>query len=232
MGIDKNSKTYRALELYLVLGVAFAAPTFVAIYTLFFGSLTQISQASGALVFYGLIYELLALAVMAYVLSRQEQSLNQIGFSFSWKDIPISLLLIVISYIAFYVCYIAIFYGYYFMVGRALVQPAKTQTYLDVGVTIGTILFVILNPLYEELIARAYIISEVKYLTGSGILAVLVSVVVQSLYHLYQGIPTAIALGAMFMVLSIYYLRYKRIMPVILAHLYFDLFALLVYARR
>ncbi len=232
MGIDKTSKTYRALELYLVIGVAFAAPIFVAIYSLFFGSLAQNSQVSGALVFYGLIYELLALAVMAYVLSRQEQSLKQIGFSFSWKDIPISLLLIVMSYVAFYICYLAIFYGYYFIVGRVLTQPAKTQTYFDAGITISTILFVIFNPIYEELIARAYIISEVKYLTGSGILAVLVSVAVQVLYHLYQGVPSAIALGAMFLVLSIYYIKYKRIVPVILAHLYFDLFALLVYAHR
>lgn len=232
MGIDQNSKTYRALELYLVVGVAFAAPIFVAIYSLFFGSLTQHTQVSGVLVFYGLIYELLALAVLIYVLSRQGRSLKQIGLSFSWKDIPISLLLILISYVAFYGCYFAILYGYYFVAGRALIQPAKTQTYLDAGVSIGTILFVVLNPLYEELIARAYIISEVKYLTGSSVLAVLVSVVIQVLYHLYQGVPAAIALGAMFLVLSIYYTRYKRIAPVIFAHLYFDLFVLLVYAAR
>ncbi|MEO6724844.1 MAG: CPBP family intramembrane glutamic endopeptidase [Blastocatellia bacterium] len=230
--MDQNSKTYRMLELYLIIGVAFAAPIFAAIYSLFFGSLTPNSQVSGVLVFYGLIYELLALAVMAYVLSRQGRNPKQIGFSFSWKDIPVSLLLIVVSYVAFYICYLAIFYGYYFIVGRVLTQPAKTQTYLDAGVTIGTILFVILNPIYEELIARAYIISEVKYLTGSSILAVLVSVVIQVLYHLYQGVPAAIALGAMFLVLSVYFIRYKRIVPVILAHLYFDLFALLVYARR
>jgi len=232
MGIDQNSKTYRAFELCLVVAVAFAAPIFVSIYSLFLGSLTQSSQGSAVLVFYGLIYELLALAVMAYVLSRQGRSLKQIGLSFSWMDILVSLLLIVISYAAFYICYVAIFYGSYFVTGRALTQPAKTQTYLDAGITIGTILFVILNPIYEELIARAYIITEVKFLTGSGILAVIVSVVIQVLYHLYQGVPSAISVGAMFLVLSIYYLRYKRIGPVILAHLYFDLFALLVYARR
>jgi membrane protease YdiL (CAAX protease family) len=231
MGINQSSKTYRALELHLVIGVAFAAPIFVAIYSLFFGSLMQDSQVSGVLVFYGLIYELLALAVLVYVLSRQGRGLKQIGLSFSWKDIPISLLLMVIAYIAYSICYLAIFYGYYFG-GRTLTQPAKIQSYLDVGVTISTILFVILNPLYEELIARAYIISEMKYLTGSNSLAMLVSVVVQVLYHLYQGVPTAIALGAMFLILSIYYIRYKRIVPVVLVHLYFDLFALSVYARR
>lgn len=231
MGIDQNSKKYRAIELYLVIGVAFAAPIFVAIYSLFSNSLTQSPQGSEALVFYGLIYELLALAVVAYVLSRQGRSLKQLGLSFSWKDLPVSFMLAVVSYIAFYLCYLTIFYGYYSLTGRGLSQPAKTQTYLNAGVTVGTFLFVILNPLYEELIARAYIISEVEFLTNSGIVAVLVSVVVQSLYHLYQGVPATIALSAMFLVLSIYYIRYKRIVPVILTHLYFDLFALLFYAR-
>jgi membrane protease YdiL (CAAX protease family) len=231
MGIDQNSKKYRALELHLIIGVAFAAPIFVAIYSLFSTSLSQSPQMSGVMVFYGLIYELLALAVMAYVLSRQGRSPKQLGISFSWKDVPVSFILIVVSYIAFYLCYLIIFYGYYSLAGRVLSQPAKTQTYLDAGVTVGTVLFVTLNPLYEELIARAYIISEVKYLTNSSILAVLVSVAVQSLYHLYQGVPATIALSAMFLVLSIYYIRYRRIVPVILAHLYFDLYALLVYVR-
>ncbi|HEV7396754.1 MAG TPA: type II CAAX endopeptidase family protein [Pyrinomonadaceae bacterium] len=230
--MDQNSKIYRTLELYLVTGVAFAAPIFVSIYSLFLGSLTQGSQASGVLVFYGLIYELLALAVMTYVLSRQGRSLKDIGVSFSWMDIPVSLLLIVVSYVAFYLCHLTIFYGYFLVVGRAMAQPAKTQTYLQAGITLGTILFVILNPIYEELIVRAYVISEVKYLLGSSVLAVLVSVLIQTLYHLYQGVPAAIALGAMSLVLSIYYLRCKRIVPVILAHLFFDLLALLVYARR
>jgi membrane protease YdiL (CAAX protease family) len=227
MGMDQNSKTYRALELYLVIGVAFAAPIFAAIYSLLSGPAAQSSQGLGVFVFYGIIYQLLAIAVMAYVLSRQGRSLKEIGLSFSWKDVPVSLLLVVVAYAAFYICYVAIFYGYYLAVGRPLTQAARSQTYLDIGIAVGTILFVILNPIYEELIARAYIISEVEYLTGSSLLAVVVSVVIQALYHLYQGVPGAVALGASFLIFSIYYAKYKRITPVILAHLYLDLFALL-----
>lgn len=97
MGIDQNSKLYRSLELYLVIGVAFAAPIFVGIYSLFSNSLTRSPQVSGVLVFYGLIYELLALALVAYVLSRQGRIPKQLGISFSWKDLPVSFLLIVVS---------------------------------------------------------------------------------------------------------------------------------------
>jgi membrane protease YdiL (CAAX protease family) len=230
--MDQDSKRFRALELGLVAGVAFAPPIFAALYRFFIDSTARSPQAEEVLVFYGLIYELLALAVTAYVLSRQRQSFRQLGFSFSWKDVPVSLLLFVVAYAAFYVCYVFIFYGFYFVTGRAPTQPTKVQTYLDAGITVGTILFVIVNPFYEELIARAYMISELKYLAGSGVLAILISVLIQASYHLYQGIPAATALGAMFLVLSVYYIRYKRITPVILAHLYFDLLALLLYVRR
>ena len=231
MGIHLNSKKFRALELSLVVAVAFAAPIFVAVYSLFSGSSTGGTREPGVFVFYGLIYELLAIAVMVYVLARQGRTLKEIGFFFSWKDLPVSLVLIVVSYLAFYICYVLVFYGYYYA-GWPLTQPGETQTYLDAGLIFGTLLFILVNPFYEELIARAYVISEVKYLSGSTLMAVVISVGLQTSYHLYQGVPLAISLGALSAVLSIYYVKYKRIVPVILAHLYFDLIALLMYAFR
>jgi hypothetical protein len=61
---------------------------------------------------------------------------------------------------------------------------------------------------------------------GSRRLAVIVSVAAQMSYHLYQGVTSAVALVFFFTVFSIYYVRTRRIVPVILAHLAVDLFAL------
>jgi len=93
------------------------------------------------------------------------------------------------------------------------------------GVTLSVLVVVqvVVNPFFEELIVRAYAMTEVLGLTGSGALAVLVSVGVQTFYHLYQGIPLALAHGATFSVFSLYYLKTRRIAPVVLAHLYRDL---------
>ncbi len=60
----------------------------------------------------------------------------------------------------------------------------------------------------------------------------LMSVALQTSYHLYQGLAHAISLAGFFLVLSIYYSRCGRIFPVILAHLYFDVFVLLRSAHR
>jgi membrane protease YdiL (CAAX protease family) len=63
-------------------------------------------------------------------------------------------------------------------------------------------------------------------LGGSRGLAVMVSVAVQMSYHLYQGLASGLALMIFFTLLSIYYVRTRRIVPVILVHLCLDVLSL------
>ena len=86
--------------------------------------------------------------------------------------------------------------------------------------------FMCVNPFFEELIVRAYTMSEVIDLGGSRTLAVIISVAVQMSYHLYQGLASVLSLTFLFAVFSIHYVRTRRIVPVILAHLCLDLFSL------
>ncbi len=84
-----------------------------------------------------------------------------------------------------------------------------------------------MNPFFEELIVRAYLMTEVRTLTGSWILSAALSVVVQSSYHLYYGWGGAIALSFLFLAFSIYYARTQRATPIIIAHGIFDFLALI-----
>ncbi len=84
----------------------------------------------------------------------------------------------------------------------------------------------LLNPFFEELIVRAYLMTEVRALTGSWMLATALSVVVQFSYHLYYGWEGAIALSFLFLVFSIYYARTQRATPIIVAHGIFDIWGL------
>jgi len=92
-----------------------------------------------------------------------------------------------------------------------------------------SLLFTAINPVFEELIVRAFLISEATLLTGSAGLAVILSVLLQTSYHLYQGIPNAIGDGLIFLVFSLYYVKTRRLWPVILAHLWLDLYAVIFY---
>jgi membrane protease YdiL (CAAX protease family) len=89
----------------------------------------------------------------------------------------------------------------------------------------------LLNPFFEELLVRGFLITEVESLFGSKSIAVFASVGVQASYHLYQGVPNAIFLSAGFLLFSLYFIRTRRILPVVLAHLYLDVSAVLIYAH-
>ena len=87
--------------------------------------------------------------------------------------------------------------------------------------------FSLLNPFFEELIVRAYLMTEIAGLTGSYALAVAVSIAVQLSYHLYYGWAGVAALFFQFLIFSLYYARWKRALPVIIAHGFFDMSAAL-----
>jgi membrane protease YdiL (CAAX protease family) len=216
--------------------VAFSFPLFNS--TLYFlsGNLDGHSQAvsSGTLTFwasYAAISELVALAVLFYVLSVQGQTLGHLGFGFSWRDVPESFALCIAAYIAVVICHVMIFYGYFFLTRHLIDQTPQNVDFMRGKISAAMVLLICINPFFEELIARAYVITEVKLLTRRSVIAVIASVALQTAYHLYQGIPSALSVAAMFLIFSLYYVKRKRILPVILAHLYFDALALILSAR-
>ena len=77
-----------------------------------------------------------------------------------------------------------------------------------------------------------FIYAGMDKLTNSALLAVTASNVLQTAYHLYQGLQLALCEGALFLFFSIYYAKTNRIMPVILAHLYIDLSGTLIFYLR
>jgi uncharacterized protein len=62
--------------------------------------------------------------------------------------------------------------------------------------------------------------------------AVFVSAALQTSYHLYQGLPAALSHIPLFCCFSWYFVRTRRILPVILAHMFMDVSALALYFRH
>lgn len=100
------------------------------------------------------------------------------------------------------------------------------------GISYTTFLFQFINPIFEELIVRAYLMTEVKSLTGSTALAVVLSVLLQTSYHFYQGGLLALSLGIVFLIFSLYYARTNRILAPMVAHMIFDVSATWFYFVR
>ena len=91
--------------------------------------------------------------------------------------------------------------------------------------------FISVNPVYEEMLVRAFLITETVALAGSAGLAIAFSVLLQTSYHLYQGLPWALMGAITFLIFSIYYVKTRQIVPVIIAHFIFDLSYLLMQSR-
>jgi membrane protease YdiL (CAAX protease family) len=165
-----------------------------------------------------------ALAVLWYVINQQRRRWRDIGWGFTPLDLAIALGLVLGANIASFIAYSVVQAFYYAAAGHYLV-PKSLSGMLGFGF-VSSLVFVCLNPFFEELIVRAFVISEVIALGGKLWVAVIVSVALQVSYHLYQGAAHMIPITAVFLIFSIYYVRTRRIMPVILAHLYLRLVCL------
>lgn len=111
--------------------------------------------------------------------------------------------------------------GHKFFFGNFVVPPNIAAMFPRASL-VAMVPFFVLNPFYEELIVRGYLMTEVEELSGSVIAAVMASVVLQTSYHLYQGWLAATLHFVTFLILSIYYTRTRKLLPVLVVHAVFD----------
>jgi len=187
--------------------------------------------------FYGymLINEMSMIALLMYVLFRQGRDLSDLGLSFKKGQLKddikdgIGLAVVCSALMAF--LYYATWYGYFAKTGRTINLEPENIEFTRTPLTVLYMAAMIINPFFEELIVRAFTMTEVLALSGRPWLAVAASVLLQFSYHLYQGVP-AMFLLCLFLVFSIYFFKTRRIFPLILAHMIFDLGSMLRYATR
>lgn len=218
-------KRERTIELILVLAVAFSASIVGSIIILITnGSIA--SHYDNTRFAMGICSEGSSLTLLWYVLSRQKRTWRNLTQTPDWIDVPRGIGVFVLSSIVLAMSYYTIQMTS-FAVTHHWLHPKSLDGLLAVGVTLISVMFMVVNGFFEELIVRAYLMTEIRELGGSAALAVLISLIVQVSYHLYQGWINAVMVGTMFAVFSVYYLKTRRIGPVIFAHILIDLFALL-----
>jgi len=172
----------------------------------------------------GIFQEVIALVLLAYVLSRRNLRFKNIGLMWRLRDVGVGLLVAGISYVAYALGSMLVQSVHYGMYG-ALAKSVGGRDFYS-HPPIAAIPFSLLNPFFEELIVRAYLMTELLDLTGSSALAIIVSVAVQFSYHLYYGWAAAISLSFQFLIFAVYYARTRRILPVIVAHGLFDIYGI------
>jgi membrane protease YdiL (CAAX protease family) len=74
--------------------------------------------------------------------------------------------------------------------------------------------------------------TEIMAITRRAWLAVAISVVVQTSYHFYQGVPLALSHVVLFTGFAIFFLKTRSILPVAIAHSLVDVDATWIYGLR
>jgi membrane protease YdiL (CAAX protease family) len=82
----------------------------------------------------------------------------------------------------------------------------------------------------EEVVMLGYLVTRLHALRWSPLAAIMVSAAIRGSYHLYQGFGGFLGNVVMGMVFGLLYLRWKRVMPLVIAHTLIDCFAFVGYA--
>jgi uncharacterized membrane protein YhaH (DUF805 family) len=222
--VSPGERRQRWFEVCLVLLVAFGGSILNSLYLLKNGpgAMPHISSARWSI---GIVQEATALFLLGYVLSRRGLRFSSLGFRWSLRGLGVGVLVTGLSY-ATYALSSTIIQVFHYSIYRSLATGPTANDFFAHPSAVA-IPYSLLNPFFEELIVRAYLMTEVIDLTGSSTLAVALSVAVQFSYHLYYGWAGAISLSFLFLVLALYYVRSRSALPVIIAHGFFDVYALL-----
>jgi membrane protease YdiL (CAAX protease family) len=86
------------------------------------------------------------------------------------------------------------------------------------------------NGILEEVIVVGYLLSRLDKLGVNPVAAIAISAVLRGSYHLYQGIGAFFGNAAMGVIFGIFYRRYGRVTPLIVAHTLIDAVTFIGYA--
>lgn len=222
--VNAADRRQRWFEVALVLLVACGNYTLYGIYLLINGP-SAAAQTSGLTWIGAIVQEVAALLLLGYVLSRRGLTFANLGLGWSLRNVGLGVVVFGASYAAYVIGYTLVQTIHYLLYGAFATGPTAKDFFAHHSV--GAIPLSLLNPFFEELIVRAYVMTEVIELTGSSTFAIALSVAVQFSYHLYYGWIGAISMSFLFLVLALYYLRSRSALPIIVAHAIFDVYGLL-----
>jgi membrane protease YdiL (CAAX protease family) len=168
----------------------------------------------------GLITEIGCLGVLFTILHYRRQPLSSLGLRFDREDF--------LPGIGMFFCAYAVFVALYYSalaVRPSLGVASAGFDFNQFGSSSPALLtlFMLVNPCFEEIVVRGYFSTELVALTKLKWVAVIVPALFQGSYHLYQGRLTAISFTGMFLLFSIYFMKTRRLVPVVIAHTVFDL---------
>jgi membrane protease YdiL (CAAX protease family) len=174
----------------------------------------------------GIFFALIPVALAIYLLSRDRLAprrtlgltADRPGFDLGWG----TLLAACIGIPGLLLVYVARLLG----ISADIVPAALQPVWWAIPVLV---LSAIENAVLEEVIVVGYLITRLRSLGWSPVAVIACSAVLRGSYHLYQGFGAFVGNAVMGVVFALFYLRFKRVMPLIVAHSILDTAAFVGY---
>jgi membrane protease YdiL (CAAX protease family) len=219
---EQPSARKRWIDLGLVLIIAFADPIVSAVFALFHPEFAASPMRyPGLSISYLILRHGTAFLALWYVLSRRQRSIRSIGLEFRFSDPFKGVGLMILAFI--------LVAGLHFLVisvDHAFGIVPDTRTVADAGWkqrSVAELIHDFSSPIFEEVLVRGYLMTELIELGKPVAFAIAASVILQTSYHVYYGLGRAVALSGVFIVFAAYFAKTRRLTPVILAHLFWDM---------
>jgi membrane protease YdiL (CAAX protease family) len=219
-----GNKRQRWFELCLVLFISFGGSLYNGIYYLNH-SLTAVPVITTGRALYTAAQSAATIILLGYVLARTGRKFRDIGLRWSFRDVGVGIVVLIVAVVALVAVYRTYFDIHYAIYGAAPVRHRASEFFGHFRYAM--LPYFLIGPIHEELIVRAYLMTEIRELTGSVTLAGLASLVLQFSYHLYYGWWGALTVTGMFLILTLYFAGWRRALPIIVAHELYDMFAIL-----
>lgn len=172
----------------------------------------------------GVVVEIVILAIVASILRLRGWRPERLGLRFSWRDLPIGVLLFV-GYMLFYW---ATAYAVVSLFPSA--RNVEAFSFTPKAPFLLVVLFIVINSAFEEISVTAYVMEALS--SQGEALAISASTLIRFSYHLYQGPVASISILPLGLLFGAVYWRGRRLWPLMVAHTIANLIAFGLAAAR
>lgn len=157
------------------------------------------------------VYEIIILTIIAYYLKHRNWSIKDFNLDFTFKMIGVAILLVVLRE-GLGMLFIKIISTSKIFSPETINEPSISfQTNI-----VSIVLMVIVNSIYEEVLLIGYFFKRFEKFHPAII--ILISLLIRTSYHTYQGFTNLIMIFLMALIFGLYYVKYKKLWPLIIAH--------------
>ncbi|HOZ50820.1 MAG TPA: type II CAAX endopeptidase family protein [Chitinophagaceae bacterium] len=157
------------------------------------------------------VYEILILLIIAFYLKKRKWQVKEFNLDFTFSMIGIAMLLVCLREGMSYLIHHSI---------RAIsgLSPSLSNEPNIILQTslFSTIIMVIVNSIYEEFLLTGYLYKRFEDFHPA--ILILLSFIMRASFHTYQGLFNLIMVFILALIFGLYYLRYRKLWPIIIAH--------------